>query len=593
MTDHWRETQQYLMPAQKPTAAPGGYDLYPAHPLGEGLIQAGCAGLAREFLKQRVVLLDGYQGVFFGDLRARLQPFFDAAGATVNWLDVSSALKSPAEIDWLIAPFLGGDDPIFGTRASLSLEDFFDAQKRPQLRPDPAYDLNIIYGPGAALAPAEGLLAYVDLPKNELQFRARAQSITNLGAAAAFDPKAMYKRCYFVDWVVLNQHKQTLLPQLDLLVDGQRPAEITWAHAADIRRGLAQLSRNVFRVRPWFEPGVWGGQWCRQHVAGLNPEAPNYAWSFELITPENGLVFESSGHLLEVSFDCLMFQEAAAVLGDAFARFGTAFPIRFDFLDTFHGGNLSVQCHPLPEYAKAHFGEAFTQEETYYILDAGKDAVVYLGFQEGIEPAAFEQALTASFERGAALEVERYVQKLPARKHDLFLIPPGTIHASGQNNLVLEISATPYIFTFKLYDWLRPDLDGKPRPLNIERGMANLRFERQGRYVAEKLKPQPVRLEQGPDWALYHLPTHEEHFYDIHRIHLKSQVEIRTNDQFHVLNLVEGQAIRVETQQGLTMRFSYAETFVVPAAAGAYRLINEGGGEALVVKAFVKGGGAR
>jgi mannose-6-phosphate isomerase class I len=416
----------------------------------------------------------------------------------------------------------------------------------------------------------------------------RAGSVTNLGTTESQEPFSMYKRFYFVDWVLLNEHKNSILNRISVIADGQWPDNISWMMGTSFKEGLEKLSQSAIRVRPWFEPGAWGGQWIKKNIPGLNKDAVNYAWSFELIVPENGIVFESNGLLLEVSFDFLMFSKKEAVLGSHVKNFGDEFPIRFDFLDTYKGGNLSIQCHPSLQYIRENFGEQLTQDETYYILDCHDNAKVYLGFQENINPRSFKEALITSQNENIELDIEEFVQSFKANKHDLFLIPNQTVHSAGEGNLVLEISATPYIFTFKMYDWLRLDLDGKPRPINIEHAFNNLDFNRKGERVQQELISKPAVLETGSDWQIIHLPTHQNHFYDIHRIEFTNSVEINNEDGCHVLMLVEGSSILVITANGISHLFNYAETFIIPAAAKSYQLINKGNCTAKVIKAFLK-----
>ncbi len=583
-----RKTTQHLLPVDK-TIQERGYDIYPVHSLASGSVQVGYDALATAIAGERCVVIDGFVGVLFDEIEVQLNAALQRLGIAATWWHIGAAMKSEAEINAIAEPFLGGDDPIFGRRATFDLSAYFDDEKLAQLQPDKEARLNILIGCGAALAGWAGKLIYIDIPKNEIQFRARAAVITNLGVSVALPPKKMYKRFYFVDWIILNKHKKAILPQVDIWVDGQRADTVTWMAGGTLRSALQDMAHNGFRVRPWFEPGAWGGQWIKGHIDGLSKDVPNYAWSFELIVPENGLLFESDGHMIEASFDTVMYEAGRDVVGEeCYQTYGDEFPIRMDYLDNFDGGNLSIQCHPRREYIQKHFGEVLTQEETYYILDCKDDAVVYLGFQEGIDPKAFEVALTESYQQATPLDVPRYVQSLPAEKHGLYLMPPGTLHSSGRNNLVLEISTTPYIFTFKMYDWLALDLDGTPRPLNIRRAMENLYFERNGETVRREHVSVPRLIEEGADWKLYHLPTHPKHSYDVHRMHFHTAVEVTTEGKCHVLNLVEGECVTIETAGGLKAELHYAETYVVSAAAGSYRIINHSGREVMVVKAFMK-----
>ena len=586
-----RQTSQSPLPVSLPNDFENlrSYRIFPYHALPGECIYNGYTSLAAELVKHPTIILDGYIGVFWQDVAAGLAKAFEELSVRATWINAADFLKPSTEIDNLIKPYLEPAGSIWGKRCDLTLSDFFNVEALKSITRDPDFEINIIYGCGASLVDwKDCFVVYFDVPKNEIQYRMRAGAVSNLGMNAPGTPAYMYKRFYFVDWIVLNQHKKTMLSKTDIVIDAQRQDTITWIRSDKLIEGLQQLSRSLFRVRPWFEAGAWGGQWMKEHLYGLNKEEVNYAWSFELIVTENGIVFGNQGLLLEVSFDFLMYTSGAAVLGKHADIFGDEFPIRFDFLDTWQGGNLSIQCHPTLPYMRKTFGEHLTQDETYYILDRKDDATVYLGFQENIDPVEFRTALEASQRDNKVLDVEKYVQRFEAEKHALYLIPGGTVHSAGANNLVLEISATPYIFTFKMYDWLRLDLNGKPRPINIEHAFHNLAFDRKGAKVADELISKPVVIESGNDWQLVHLPTHPNHFYDVHRIEFDNEVLIHTNDSCHILMLVEGSSIRVHTADGAEHIFYYAETFVIPAAAKAYRISNQGEGRAKVVKAFIK-----
>ena len=545
----------------------------------------------------RVVAVECYTGVFESEIADRLG---DALGATV--VHTAEAMKLPASVGALVAPGVT-DDPVFGRLTDLDLIDFFDANRLDALRTEvaSASEPVVVIGPGATLVHRGDLLVYADMPRWEHQLRYRHDEASNLGADNASERWSLqYKRGYFVDWRVLDRHKRTLMERWDFSLDTTRPGDPRLVAGDAYRDALRQTARQPFSPVPFFDPGPWGGQWMRE-VCGLDARdeaqdrerPPNYAWSFNGVPEENSLLLAFGDVVVETPCINLVFAEPDALLGtDVRTWFGEEFPIRFDFLDTMGGGNLSLQVHPRAAYAREHFGLAYTQDESYYLLDAEPGAVVYLGLREGVDPEAVERDLRAAQDGGAPFPAEQRAATWPVQKHDHVSIPAGTVHCSGAGSMVLEISATPYIFTFKLWDWGRLGLDGRPRPINIDRGLANIAWDRTEAWTRENLIDRTEAVAEGDGWREERTGLHESEFIETRRHWFTASVPRDTDGTVHVLCLVEGEAAVIESPEAAfaPRTVGYAEVVIVPASVGPYtvRPASEADSELGLLTAYVR-----
>ncbi|MCA9261070.1 MAG: class I mannose-6-phosphate isomerase, partial [Planctomycetales bacterium] len=447
-----------------------------------------------------VVAVECYPGVHVKDvvegLGARLQG--------IEIIQAEEAMHSSEVVEVMASPYTGGDDPTFGYLAPLTLPDWFDPDAVAKVRrriASPSAPITLVVGCGATYLTDADIVVYASLSRWEAQNRFRRNETGNLGIGnATVAASEQYKHAYFVDWRIGDRWKQSVLPSCDFVIDANDPRRYKMAAGDVVRRAYRHTVERPFRVVPFFDPAPWGGQWMKD-VCDLDRDVVNFGWCFDCVPEENSVLFDLGGVDFELPANDLTLFHPQELLGaQVFEKFGAEFPIRFDFLDTMDGGNLSFQVHPLTEYIQQNFGMHYTQDESYYILDAGEDACVYLGLREGVDPAAMKRDLRKAQTGRAAFPADDYACKWPARKHDHFLIPAGTCHCSGRNAMVLEISATPYIFTFKMWDWDRLGLDGKPRPIHLEHALANLQWDRDESWVREQLINQFQPLAETDDW---------------------------------------------------------------------------------------------
>lgn len=539
----------------------------------------------------KTIVVECYQGIHYDEIEAGIRALnFD------NFFEAKMAYKSEQEIREMTWPDVT-DDRVFGFITRLRMADYFESSKLEEIKSqiNATTGTTIIFGFGASLLVENpDLLIYADMPRWEIQKRMRRNEVDNIGITNHDDDFAeQYKRAFFVDWRICDHLKQQLYSRIDFIIDSTIAGMPKMISGDSFRYAIRQASLQPVMLAPFFDPGPWGGQWMKE-VCNLDKKQQNFAWCFNCVPEENSLLLNFNDVIFETPSINLVFCEAENLLGEAVeSRFGKEFPIRFDLLDTMGGGNLSLQVHPLTKYIQESFGMHYTQDESYYMLDAGDDATVYLGLKTNVDKELMHADLVQAQSGGKNFDAEKYVNLWPAKKHDHFLIPAGTVHCSGKNGMVLEISSTPYIFTFKLWDWGRLGLDGRPRPINIEHGMNVIQWQRDTEFTKKHLINKFEPISSGDGWREEKTGLYCSEFIETRRHWFSKATHHNTHGGVNVLNLVEGAEAIIESPDGSfePMVVHYAETFIIPAAVGEYTISPYGksiGQTCGTIKAFIR-----
>jgi mannose-6-phosphate isomerase class I len=548
------------------------------------------------------LFVDGYVGADFDTVVKALT----ARDGALTVLYASSAYKSSAELEKMLAPSLPEDrviDPVllFGRFVERGIESLFDVGKVAALREKIAATKRggrvAVVGCGALCAALRDLAdaaVFIDVTPLRVTRRIQEGRVANLGDAEKRAKAAIFRRMYYYDYEIMMEHRRELIDKdlIDFYVDDNIDFKPIMLPLATLKELFKVLVAAPFRCTPVYLEGVWGGFFVKK-LRHLPDDMRNCAWVFDMIPNEVSVQIKVGGTTVNIPFSTVFKATAEQLMGKASVeRFGDHFPIRFNYDDTLGGsGNMSIQVHPPRKYANENFGEPFQQDESYYVVKTN-GSKTYLGLQDDCDPEEFFAMVKRAENEHVPFDHDKYVNSFPSEQGDQFLLPGGTIHASGRNQIVLEIgSYTIGSYTFKLYDYLRRDLEGNPRPIHSIHGKNVLVTERRRSKVDGVLRPRPVTVREGDGFKEEIVGEHELIYFSLRRLSFDRDIADDTKgEKFHVLTLVEGDEVLVYSKADPTRCYhqKFMDVVVVPASMGEYGIINLGSTPCKVNKTMLK-----
>lgn len=583
----------------------------------QNVVKKFVATLADRAAKEGVVVaLDGYttaNWTVFVNLIARecclLGLGFEAIDAN------AATLKSGKEIDEIIDPLLIWDtkiDPTLlygkvykGGYQGLMDEARTEAFKKAVPASRQAGKISVVYGYGSLIPELRELYdvkVFFDLTPMKSMLRIRRGEYSNLGKERPGIINRTIRRCYYCDFecAVRNRHElwENNVPDWYVLDnDPQNLQLMPFGTFSDI---CAQLVKYPFRAKPCYLEGVWGGSYMKK-LRNLPDEMRNAAWVFDFIPMEVSVVVEAGDEKLDINYCSFVHKEGVNLMGeDCVKKFEGYFPIRFNWDDSYHStGNMSIQCHSGGEYNVKNYNEFGRQDESYYVVVTGHDAKTFIGFRDDADIPQFFRDIEAADTEHKPCDYMKYVSYEESKPGLQVMLPAGTIHSSGRNQVILEIgSLTIGSYTYKMYDYLRLDFDGKQRPIHTRLGEENVRQDRRYSVIHDPESPEyivqkPRLAASGEGWEEYILGENPQVYFSLRRLEFEKKCEQDTGGKlFHVLTLVDGDAVRVRSVRHPERYFDlqFMDIVCVPADMGRYVIENLGREPVMVHKTCLREG---
>ena len=549
-----------------------------------------------------IVAFDGYTGTKWDLMVSLLARECDVFGFKIEFVDsYQRTFKSGEEIDAIIDPLLIWDkkiDPTLlygkvyhGGYIGLTDPEKVEAFKKelPSLKAPGT--LVLVYGYGSLIRELRSLYdikCWFDITPMNSMLRIRAGEYANLGKKHTGIINRTIRRCYYCDFENAVQLRKELFAENALdwyFLDNDRAnlQMMPFSSFADI---CAQLVKYPFRAKPCYLEGVWGGSYMKEK-RHLPQKMRNAAWVFDFIPMEVSVLVKAGEELLDINYCSFVHKEGVALMSEkCVKKYKGYFPIRFNWDDSYHStGNMSIQCHSGGEFNVKNYNEFGRQDESYYVVVTGQDAKTFIGFRDDADIPAFFKEIEAADTEHKPCDYMKYVSYEESRPGLQVMLPAGTIHSSGRNQVILEIgSLTIGSYTYKMYDYLRLDFDGKQRPIHTHLGELNVNQERRTSVIHDPQSKdyivQKPRLDaSGDGWKEFILGENPQMYISLRRLEFEKQCRQDTKgEKFHVLTLVDGDHIRIRSAEHPERFFDldFMEIACVPASMGKYVIENLG-----------------
>lgn len=523
-------------------------------------------------------------------------------GSEIAFVDAGTLLKKPEEITTLLKPYLPEDrevDPVllYGRRFLEGYQCLQDEEKVEALK-NSLRKGTLVYGHGAlapSLQDSYNIRIWMDVTPRTSVLAFKYGKKRNIGADQDLSYALTMRRNYYVDFETAVDVRWNLIKagKLDYYISADEPRKMQMVSFCDLKMLFEELNERPFRCRPVYLEGVWGGYYVHR-LRHLPKEMRNCAWVFDMIPMEVSIVAKTEKYEFEAPFFTFVQVMGEKLLGkQAFEQFDGYFPIRFNYDDTYHSsGNMSIQCHPNADYVCKNHDELGRQDESYYIVVAGQGAKTYLGFNEENSCGEFFEEARRAEKTHELIDYEKYVNVVPSVPGTQVMIPAGTIHASGRNQVILEIgSLTIGSYTYKMYDYQRIDPQtGSPRPIHLKMASEVIHPERTKKWVHDNVVNHGGLVRKGKDWKEIIVGEHDLLYFSLRNLIFNTEIEDDTDGLFHVLSLVDGENVKVSSNTNPKNYYimNSLDIVVIPASLGCYKIENLGVGTVTIHKTHLK-----